>query len=93
MTTEFDITRWFRDGKEKGCTHLMVVCNTLTGNDRPIFVLAGEDARKKAAKYGCPAADGRPTRPNSNGDKVLEVYRLNRSLEQQLQQIQAFHLE
>lgn len=94
MITEFDIASWFRDGKEKGCTHLIVVCDASSNNEYPVFVHAGEDARKKASKYGYPAADGLPTLPNKKGQRVEEVYALGQNMSHQINKVgRTFHLE
>jgi hypothetical protein len=60
-----DILCWFDEGVRKGATHLIVVCDTFNYEDYPIYVMPGEDARKKAAEK-----DG------SNMQKVMEVYDL-----------------
>jgi hypothetical protein len=50
-TTHEDIARWLKEGKAKGATHLIVVCDTFDHDDYPVYVMPGENARAKEAEY------------------------------------------
>ena len=47
-TTQKDIRGWLHRGKEKGATHVLVVCDTFDHSDYPVFVMLGQNVRKVA---------------------------------------------
>jgi len=67
MTTLDDVARWMQEGKEKGATHVIVVCDTFDWEDYPVYVMPGEDLQKKTAEYSGP-----------NMQKVMEVIDLSK---------------
>jgi len=83
MTTEQTIRGWLEDGKQnKSLTHVIIVCDTFDWEDYPVYVSSSDDVRKIYGKY-----DGR------NMQKVMEVYSLNKNLEEQLAETRAFHFD
>ena len=46
MTSKKQIEKWVREGREKGATHTLIVCDTFDYSDFPIHVLPGEDVKK-----------------------------------------------
>jgi len=68
-----EIGEWLRGGKERGYTHMVVVCDTFDYDDYPVYVSAGEDVRKIHDKYN-----------GKNMQKVMEVYSYGKDLEAQL---------
>ncbi len=81
MTTRAEIEEWLTRGKE-GNTHMVVVCDTFSWEDYPVFVTKGEDVHEVVAKY-----DGK------NMQKVMEVYSYNHDIEAQLNQNRAFNFD
>lgn len=79
-TTRDDITQWLHRGQEKGATHMLVVCDTFDWSDYPVFVMPGEDARKRADENNGP-----------NMTKLMEVYKLSEDWHTQLDQRRSFN--
>lgn len=75
-----DIRDWLRRGKGKGATHMVVVCDTFDHDDYPVFVMPGEDARKKADEYN-----------GKNMQRVMEVYNLGMDIDTQMAEHRAFN--
>lgn len=73
MTTRQDLEIWLDRAREQDATHMIVVCDTFSCEDYPVFVKKGEDAREKAGKFDGP-----------NMQKVMEVYDLSKDLCEQL---------
>lgn len=78
--TQVDIRQWFAEGKREGATHMIVVCDSFSYEDYPVFVKPGQDARTVAAEY-----DGK------NMQRIMEVYNLALDLEQQLSEFRVFN--
>lgn len=57
---------WIKEGKEKGATHLISVCDTFDYDDYPVYVIPGENLDEKKKKY-----DG------SNMQRINEVIDLS----------------
>jgi hypothetical protein len=81
-TTQADIREWLTRGKDKGATHMIVVCDTFDHEDYPVYVMPGEVARDKHAEYN-----------GKDMQRVMEVYSYGHDLEQQLAEHRAFHLD
>lgn len=81
-TTQEDIRRWLAAGKEKGATHMIVVCDTFDWTDEPVYVMPGEDARERHREEA-----------TKGMQKVMEVYSYAVDLEKQLGERRAFHFE
>jgi hypothetical protein len=64
-----------------GATHLIVVCDTLNHDDYPVYVQPDEDAMKKAS--AC---------MSGSMQRVVEVYNLSMSKEDQLAERRAFNI-
>jgi hypothetical protein len=79
-TTRDDIIDWFHEGQAKGATHVLVVCNTSDWSDYPVFVMPGEDARKRAEENNGP-----------NMTKLMEIYKLSDDWQTQLDQRRCFN--
>ena len=80
-TSKETISAWFQDGVKRGATHMLVVCDTFDHGDFPIYVMPGEDVRKKAKEH-------------NDRDKMLrlmEVYKLGMDEDEQLNQGRAFN--
>jgi hypothetical protein len=81
-TTKQEIAGWFDRGVAAGNTHVVVVCDTFSHEDYPVFVKKEEDVREVYDKYN-----------GKNMQRVMEVYCLSMPKEAQLAEHRAFHLE
>lgn len=79
MTTKDTIRRWFNNGVSKGCTHMIVVCDTYDYSDFPAYVDPDEDVREVEKEQ------------RTNMGRVMEVYDLRMSREDQMAEQRAFH--
>ncbi len=79
-TTQEEIRDWLHEGRQKGATHVIVVCDTFDSGDYPVFVMPGEDVAERAVEF-----DGQ------NMQKVMEVYDLSLDVEMQLREERAYH--
>ena len=79
VATRDDIQRWFDEGKQKGATHMIVACDTFDWDDYPVFVMPGQDARKRAEYYDGP-----------NMQRLMEVYNLALDRDPQLNRRRCF---
>jgi hypothetical protein len=80
-TTREEIKEWLERGKSKKATHLIVVCDTFSYEDYPVFVKEGEDPKEIAKKY-------------NNLDemsRVMEVYDLSKNIESKLGENRSFN--
>lgn len=80
MATKDEIRAWLGEGKAKGATHTIIVCDTFDHEDYPVHVLPGEDVRKKTASPG-------------EMQRVMEVYSHRLDHETQLAEHRAFHFD
>jgi len=46
-----DLDRWFEEGRRRGATHLIVVCDEFSREDFPVYVMPDEDVRSRVAEY------------------------------------------
>jgi len=75
-----DIKAFWSRGIEKKATHVIVVCDTFDHEDYPVFVMTGEDARKKADEYN-----------GKDMQRVMEVYNLSMDFDKQMEEHRAFN--
>lgn len=68
-----DIRRWLERGRQNGATHLIVVCDTFDHDDYPVFVKPTEDPHEVEETYN-----------GKEMQRVMEVYRLDMSWDDQL---------
>lgn len=73
MTTKTDIEGWFKEGMARNATHLLVVCDSFSHEDYPVYVRPEEDFWIKHDTY-----DGK------NMQKIMEVYDLKQDMASQL---------
>ncbi len=79
-TTPTTLSCWFDDGIKQNATHMIVVCDTFDYVDFPVYVMPGEDARKRAQKEG-----------NGEMQRVTEVYDLRKDKAAQFAEERAFN--
>jgi len=72
-TTKEDIEKWFKEGKKQKATHLIVVCDTFSYEDYPVYVSIEENVYKKYGGYN-----------NKSMQRVMEVYNLSQKMKKQL---------
>lgn len=79
-----DLERWFDAGVEQGAHHMIVVVDGFDHEDYPSYVSGDENAADVAKeKYGYPG--------EKNMQRVMEVYDLRLSKEDQMAERRAFH--
>ena len=82
-TTHEDIRRWLEEGKNnKDITHMLVVCDTFSYEDYPVYVSGSENPREEFQKYN-----------GKNMQKVMEVYSYNECFETQLNENRTFNFD
>jgi hypothetical protein len=74
MTTVSDIRNWLYAGKDKGNTHMIVVCDTFDYEDYPVYVKEGENIAEYVAKY----------QNYEQMSRVMEIYNYSMDLDEQL---------
>jgi len=72
MTTVADIRQWLDDADEND-THMIVVCDTFSYDDYPVYVNKGQNVRDEVNN-----------RKGKNMQTVMEVYDLSKDHEKQL---------
>lgn len=77
-----EIRAWLNEAKEKGATHMLVVCDTYDYEDYPVFVMPGDVARDVSRKY-----DGKEMQ------RVMECYSLSMDIDKQLSEHRAHHYD
>ena len=89
-TTQTDIREWIKKAQEKGCTHLLVVCDTYDYEDYPVEIYPKgkkpyesdkDDVEKAITYYNGP-----------NMQKVMEVYNLFMDIKSQLNEHRSWHI-
>lgn len=80
VTTKAEISEWFERGSVLGATHMIVVCDTFSHEDYPVYVKPGESSREIAADYD-----------DKNMQRIMEVYDLSIDKVAQLEERRAFH--
>jgi protoheme ferro-lyase len=82
MTTQQEIRNWLEKTREKKATHMIVVCDSFSHEDYPVYVTKKQDVREIFREY-----DGK------NMQRVMEVYSFKKDLETQLNEPRAFHFD
>ena len=79
MTSKQEIEGWFDEGKRKGATHMLVVCDTFDYDDYPVYTHTDDEC---LARYKEPG----------NMQRVMEVYDLRQDKAEQMAKHRAFRL-
>ena len=79
-TTKEDLKRWLSRGKERGATHMIVVCDTFDYEDYPVYVKPDENVHEVEARYNL-----------KNMQMVMEVYNLTMDFDKQLNEHRSFN--
>ena len=79
MTTMKEINSWIDRGLEQNATHMIVMCDTFSYEDYPVFVMEGQNPRDIA--------------PKGNMQTPMECYDLRMNIEEQMDEIRANHWE
>ena len=79
MTTKDDIRRWLERGKEENATHLIVVCDTFSYEDYPVYVHRNENVHDVEEEH------------SKDMQIVMEVYKLSMDWDEQLNQTRSFN--
>lgn len=78
-TTRADIERWLDEGKSRGASHVVVMCDTFDWSDYPVYVMPGQNPRD----FG----------KTENMQKPMECYDLGLDIVDQLNEPRAHHWE
>jgi len=78
--TRDEIAAWFDRGVALGATHMIVVCDTFSYEDYPVFVKPEEDVRARETEFA-----------EQSMQKIMEVYDLKRDRDAQLAEHRAFN--
>lgn len=73
-----EIRMWVYEGKKRGATHVVIVCDTFDYDDFPVFVRPGQDPHKVG---------------RGEMQRVMECYSMALDLDAQLAEHRAFHYE
>ena len=74
------IRKWLGEGKERGATHVIVMCDTFDHDDYPVFVKTGEDVRARVEQCRYEPMQ-----------TLMEVYDLSMDLDTQMSQLRAMN--
>jgi hypothetical protein len=80
-TTRQDIDRWLAAAPPHS-THMVVVCDTFSHEDYPVYVCPEADVRDVVKKYDGP-----------NMQRIMEVYSFQKPLRPQIEERRAYHLD
>jgi len=75
-----DISLWFDRGVESNATHLIVVCDTFSYDDYPVYVGAEENVHERIREIG-----------TQEMQRVMEVYNLKLPKQPQLDEVRSFN--
>lgn len=79
MTTQSEVSKWFEEGKkDKQNSYMLVVCDTFSYEDYPVFSRTLSSCRKKFAEY------------SKNMQRVIEIYDLKAEKAPQLKRARAW---
>ncbi len=79
--TKEDIEGWVDEGIAQGATHVVIVCDDFDYEDYPVYVMPSQNAQE--------VVDGHN---GVNMQRVMEVYDLSLSIEDQLLEHRAWHI-
>lgn len=79
MISTDNIKLWIKDAPKKA-THMIVVCDTFSYDDYPVYVMKYQSVREVAASYN-----------GKNMQRVMEVYNLKKSIKKQLAEHRSFN--
>jgi len=75
-----DISLWFDRGVESNATHLIVVCDTFSYDDYPVYVGVRENVHERIREIG-----------TQEMQRVMEVYNLKLPKQPQLDEVRSFN--
>lgn len=81
-TTKEDIREWLAKAREEGASHVIVVCDTFSYEDYPVYVKKDQDVLKIYKEY-----------TEKSMQRVVEVYSMSLNIEKQLEELRAFHFD
>ncbi len=79
--TKEDIRLWLERGIKDKATHVIVVVDTFSYDDYPVFVLESENIRDAIKRYD-----------NVNMQRIIEIYNLHKNIEKQLNERRSYNL-
>lgn len=82
-TSREQIRTWLLEGKAKGATHTIIVCDTFDYEDYPVHVMPDQNVREVDKEY----------RYHKPMQRVMEVYSHKLDHESQLNETRAFNYD
>lgn len=82
-TSRDDIRRWLKAGKEKGATHMLVICDSFDYEDYPVYVMPDEDANE-VRQEKC---------KSDNMQRLMECYSYTLDLEEQVMKNRVYNFD
>jgi len=79
--TKQDLISWFKQGVDLKKDHMIVLCDQIDWYDFPIYTKGLKKFKEAYNKYS----------PECSAIKIIEVYNLNMSMDEQMEEIRAFH--
>ena len=79
-TTKAEIAAWLDQGKRDGAKFMLVVVDTFSYDDYPVYVMANTSVTAEVSRY------------SKDMQKVMEVYSYAQDLETQLLEHRAWHV-
>lgn len=80
MTTKEDIEKWFENGIKENATHMIIVCDTYSYEDYPVYVTKDEKVENKINEY-----------KEKYMQKIMEVYDLSTGIDVQINKRRNFN--
>ena len=71
-TSVEDIRMWILEAKQDKATHLLIVCDTFSWEEYPVYVYPGENVIEKMSEYGYVAQSD--SFEEKNMQKIMSVY-------------------
>ena len=80
MTGVTEIEGWVEEGKKRGATHVVIVCDKFNYEDFPVYVMPGEEVRAVINTH------------STDSEKVMECYKMSLNIQTQLLERRAYNL-
>lgn len=73
MTSKAEIKEWFDNGVKKNAVYMIIVCDTFSYEDYPVYIMPDQNAYDIKEHYD-----------NKNMQRIMEIYDLKLNLDEQL---------
>lgn len=80
-----DISGWFDEAVKRGATHMVVMCDTFSYDDYPVYVMPGTDVTEFVhGRKGVPGKEDIVGKDGNNMQSLMEVYAMHLDKDMQL---------